>query len=284
MIARFTEEAPRLRRLAYAMLGEVSLAEDVVQESYLRFAAHEPTIEDAAAWLTTTVTRLSLDALKSARARRETYMGPWLPEPVEDTTEPIFGRDISYSLLVLLESLSPRERAVFLLREVFDVPYTHIATILEMSEAAARQLLHRAMEALRARKRQFVVTPESHQALLAAFVAATTMGDTNALEALLARDVTATSDGGGKRSAALRVVHGVRDVARFLVGLARKQPEGATARVASVMGAPALVITAQGEVESLVMLTADEAGQIGDVLMIRNPDKLRGVHAREPWA
>lgn len=273
---RFSPHRARLQRIAYSMLGEVAAAEDVVQESYLRFARHAEAIENDGAWLTTAVTRLAIDAATTARARREVYVGPWLPEPIESTDNSAHcSQDISFALLVLLESLSPKERAVFVLREIFDVAYVEIATALEMSEAAVRQLFHRAWESMRARKQKYAVDEAAHSRLLSEFLQAVTSGDVTALTSLLAQEITSTTDSDGKRSAAMRVVEGQVNVSKLIMGLVAKAGPEVAPRFATINNTPALVLTGQNGIESLLILIANEDGdKIAQICMVRNPEKM----------
>lgn len=273
---RFIPHIPRLQRIAYSMLGEVAAAEDVVQESYLRFARHAASIENDGAWLTTAVTRLAIDAATTARARREIYVGPWLPEPIESTDNSAHcTQDISFALLVLLESLSPKERAVFVLREIFDVAYAEIATALELSETAVRQLFHRAWESMRARKQKYNVDEKAHSNLLTAFVHAVTSGDLSGLTSLLANDISSTTDSGGKRSAATRVVAGQKNVSKLIMGLVAKSGAEVWPRFTIVNNTPALVLFGKDGIESVLILIANEEGdKISQICMVRNPDKV----------
>jgi RNA polymerase sigma-70 factor (ECF subfamily) len=261
------------------MLGEVAAAEDVVQDSFLRFAKHANTIQNDGAWLTTTVARLALDAATSARARREHYVGPWLPEPIENTNESAHcTQDLSFALLVLLETLSAKERAVFVLRELFDVSYEDIATTLDANEPAVRQLFHRALESLRARRHKYVVDEVAHRELLAAFVQAVVSGNVDVLTSLLAHDVTASSDGGGKRSAALKIVSGQNKVLRLILGLVSKGTADFQTRFAMMNNTPALVLQSRGVIDSVIQLIADDTGRIAQICFLRNPDKLTRIH------
>src|SRR5215471_4716367 len=232
----FEPHRQRLLGLAYRMLGSVSEAEDAVQDAYLRWhAIDRDTVSDVRAFLTTTTTRICLDTLKSARARREEYVGPWLPEPVLDTaalapdSRTELAEDLSIALLLTLDRLSPLERGAFLLHDVFDFSFSEVATALERSEAACRQLATRARAHVRdARPRGAAVAPHSgeidakHEQLISAFLAATRSGDLHGLTRLLARDVRVVADGGGKVPAAQRVLEGADRVAAFLVNVARK--------------------------------------------------------------
>jgi len=227
--AAFEGQRSRLVGLAYRMLGMRAEAEDIVQEAYLRWRQAEPGgIDSPEAWLTTVVTRLSIDRLRSAQMRREVYTGPWLPEPIVERRAwspeaRLEARaDLSVAFLYLLERLSAEERAAYLLREVFDYPYARVAGILEKSEAACRQLVHRARERVSQGRPRIPAGEELHSKILTEYVAAVQAQDEAALLRLLAADARAVSDGGGKARAALRVIVGGRRVARFLCGISRK--------------------------------------------------------------
>jgi RNA polymerase sigma-70 factor (ECF subfamily) len=225
-LAAFESARPRLFGIAYRMMGTVAEAEDLVQEAWLRWqGADHGAVREPAAFLATTVTRLALTELDSARARRERYVGVWLPEPVDTAADPALGAEraeaLSFAVLLLLERLSPAERAAYVLHEAFDYPYRRIAAVLETSEANARQLASRARAHL-ARAGTASVTTEQRERLLAAFVAAAEAGDLERLEGVLAEDVVALSDGGGVVSAARRPVVGREKVAPFLLGVIAK--------------------------------------------------------------
>jgi RNA polymerase sigma-70 factor (ECF subfamily) len=282
------------------MLGSIADAEDAVQETYLRWhATDRDKVLDARAFLMTTTTRICLDMLTSARARREQYVGPWLPEPVVDTAAlaPDSGtelaEDLSIALLLTLDRLSPLERAAFLLHDVFDFSFSEVAKALERSEAACRQLASRARAHVRAIRPRGATSPVSqkprrgeggarsgqvdakHAELMAAFVSATQSGDLNALMQLLASDVRVVTDGGGKVAAALNVLDGADRAARFLVGAARKGwRDDFTLRFATINGMPGVIVDAP---EGLVQTAAFEID--GDVIravyVVRNSDKLR---------
>lgn len=219
----FQAVRPRLFGIAYRMLGSATEAEDVVQDAWLRWQATDrAAVREPAAFLATTVTRLAMNALDSARVRREVYVGPWLPEPVATTEDPLLGAErseaLSLAVLLLLERLTPAERAAFVLHEAFDYPYRQVAEVLEVSEANARQLATRARAHLD-RERTAAVAPAEQQRLLGALIAAAQNGDLPALEAVLADDVVALSDGGGVALAARKPVVGRERVAHFLLGV-----------------------------------------------------------------
>lgn len=269
----FEQHRPRLWAIAYRMLGSASDAEDIVQEAYLR-ARNMPSegVESEQAYLSAVVTRLCLDHWKSARIRRETYVGPWLPEPVR-TDEPVDPASISLAFLVLLESLTPLERAVYLLSQVFDYSHEEIARIVGRDEASCRQLLHRARTHVAAQRPRFAPSPEAHRRLLEGFVDACMRGDLKQLEQLLATDVTSYADGGGKVTAARRPQVGVDKVARLYLALFRKAPAGAAGDIELINGLPALVIRVAGHVVGVVEIETDGA-RILAVRAVVNPDKL----------
>jgi RNA polymerase sigma-70 factor (ECF subfamily) len=225
-LATFESVRPRLFGIAYRMMGTVAEAEDLVQEAWLRWQGtdHE-SVREPAAFLATTVTRLALTELDSARARRERYVGSWLPEPVDTSADPALGAEraeaLSLAVLRLLERLTPTERAAYVLHVAFDYPYRRIAEVLETSEANARQWGSRARAHLE-RARTASVTDAQRERLLAAFLAAAQQGDLEALEAVLAHDIVAVSDGGGVVQAARRPVAGRQNVARYLLGVLEK--------------------------------------------------------------
>lgn len=260
--------------LAYRMLGSAADAEDVVQEAWLRFRGAE-SVQAPRAWLTRAVTRLCLDQLKSARHRREKYVGPWLPEPVEtEAADEFDAESISTAFLLLLERLTPRERAVFLLRKVFDVDYPEVARLLDQSESNVRQLFHRAQRHVRENRPRFAASADDHRRLLEGFVSAVQSGNPGAIESLLAEDARAFSDGGGKARAALEVVRGRTRVAKLYWGLARKHST-ATMRmeVRHLNGWPGLVIWEGDRVSSTMTLETD--GQLVYAIhAVLNPDKL----------
>src|SRR5262249_2712171 len=243
-VAAFETHRRALTGLAYRMLGSRAEAEDTVQDAYLRWhAADREAIEEPRRYLGTVVTRLCLDRMKSAQARREVYVGQWLPEPVVDETfnEETAGglaHAISVALMLLLESLSPLERASFLLHDVFGLDFAEIAHALDRGEAACRQLAARARAHIEAGRPRFPASHEDGHRLAAAFQAARTSGDTQAFAQILAKDAVLYSDGGGKRAAALNPIHGADRILRFFAGIARKNPALAAmaARPATVNG------------------------------------------------
>jgi RNA polymerase sigma-70 factor (ECF subfamily) len=275
-LAIFEAHRPRLFGLAYRMLGAVSDADDVLQDARLRWlAADHAAIENAEAYLVTIVSRLALDQLGSARARREVYVGPWLPEPVA-TAPAVDAHDLSLAFLHLLERLSPPERAAFLLAEVFDYSHAEVAQVLGKSEAACRQLAARARAHLR-EERPRLVDGGAHARMLAAFVAACASGELAALERLLRDDVVVVSDGGGKVSAATRPVRGAGRAARMLVGLVRKGGAGLVPEPVVLNGVPSLLLRdATGRIDNAIVLDVAD-GRIASVYIVRNPDKLASL-------
>jgi RNA polymerase sigma-70 factor (TIGR02957 family) len=282
----FDELRPSAFAIAYRMLGSVSEAEDVVQEGFLRLhRAREggEQIESPRAYLSTVVSRLSLDHLRSAGIRRETYVGEWLPEPLVASADDDPARkaemadSLSFAFLVLLESLSPEQRAAFLLREVFDVPYERIAEIVGTSEQNARQLARRARRHVEERRPRFEASREQQEELATRFFAAAEEGDLEGLEELLAHDVVLRGDGGGKVPALTRAVHGRARVARTLMaGLRAGTRFGSfTPRREEVNGQPgALFLDREGRLVGVMILDVAE-GQVQGVNSVVNPDKLR---------
>jgi RNA polymerase sigma-70 factor (ECF subfamily) len=292
--ASFEPHRRRLLGLAYRMLGSMADAEDAVQEAYLRWhAADRERVQDAKAFLMTTTARICLDMLTSARARREQYVGPWLPEPVVDTaalapdSRTELAEDLSVALLLTLDRLSPLERAAFLLHDVFDFSFGELAATLDRSEAACRQLAARARAHVRSVRPRGATAPAAHAGeidarhaqLMSTFVDATRSGDLEALTQMLAEDVRVVTDGGGKAAAALNVLDGADRVARFLVGATRKGwSDDFTLRFATINNLPGIILDGP---EGPVQTTAFEME--GDVVralyVVRNPDKLRHLAA-----
>ena len=280
----FQHYRPLLFGIAYRMLGSAAEAEDTVQDAFLRYAGAAPDqLRSPQAYLSTIVTRLALDRLTAARATRESYIGPWLPEPVLTTDDNGAARaerreSIRLAFLVLLETLTPQERAVFLLREVFEYSYDEVAEMLQLSQANCRQLLHRARTRIAERQPRFQPSPEEQRRLVGRFVAAVEHGDVQGLATLLAEEVVFTGDGGGKVSSARRPVVGSTPVARLLLGLfkhLRELPEFAQAslRLASVNGSPALLTLVGPQIDS-VLTWHFEGEQVAGIAAVRNPDKL----------
>ncbi len=276
--AAFDALRPKLMRVAYRMLGSVADAEDVVQDAWLRWqAADREQVRVPEAFLRRVVTRLSLDQLKSARARREDYVGTWLPDPVVESDE---VDDVTLPLMLALERLSPLERAAFLLHDVFGESFEQVAESLGRDPAACRQLASRAREHVRSEKPRFPVDRAHGMEIAEAFFAASREGDTGRLGTMLAEDVGFYSDGGGKRPAVARVMRGPDEVARTYAALARltRGQRGALVRYAWVNGLPGFVTReADGVLQTTALLV--EQGRVRAIYMMRNPDKLRHLEA-----
>lgn len=271
----FDRLRPRLQRVAYRMLGVMAEAEDVVQDAYLRWHRTEHgAVVNPEAFLTRTVTRLCLDRLKSARARRETYIGEWLPEPVMETETEEDADDLTLTLMLALERLSPLERAAFLLHDVFGQPFEVVADAIGREPAACRQLAARAREHVRTARPRFPVSRDRGLEIADAFFAASRSGDVSALRTLLAADVVMKADGGGKRTAAPQPVRGAEAVAAFFASFAAKpgyQPSQILAR-GLIDGLPGIVSLQRGVLQTTVF--AIENGEIVGIYVMRNPDKL----------
>jgi RNA polymerase sigma-70 factor (ECF subfamily) len=274
---RFQPLRPGLVRLAYRMLGSIAEAEDVVQEAYIRWhQTDRSAIREPGAFLSKTVTRLCLDILKSARVRRETYIGPWLPEPVLETDgEDDLSEDLSLTLMMALERLSPLERAAFLLHDVFGMEFDEVAATLDRDPAACRQLAARARKNVRAERPRYPIDRQEGERMTDAFFAASRSGDLTALRDLLAEDVVSYTDGGGIRNAALNPLFGFRRVAGLFMGVARKD-EGQLPPVlyrGLINGLPGFVTL---EKDGMVQTTSldIEDGRIVGVYVVRNPEKL----------
>jgi RNA polymerase sigma-70 factor (ECF subfamily) len=281
----FEERRGAMTGLAYRMLGSRADAEDVVQDAWIRWRGVEADeVANPAGFLNKVVTRLCLDRLKSARARREVYVGEWLPEPVVDEDNERLGErlgeDLSVAFLLTLERLTPLERAAFLLHDVFDVPFADIAKTLGRTEAACRQLAARAREHVKAGKPRYHPSAEEEQRLTGAFLAATMSGDESLLRGVLAQDVVLHSDGGGIAKATLNPVFGLEKAIRLVLGLKRKfpAPEGTTARLARINGAPGIVFSHEGVVFQTMGLEIVD-GRIAAVYTMRNPDKLARLNS-----
>lgn len=278
----FTTHRRLLFTVAYEMTGSAADAEDVVQEAWLRWSSSDRSgVLDPRAYLVRVTTRLALDRLRVLRRRRETYVGSWLPDPLLTTPDAALqverAEDVSMALLVVLETLSPLERAVFVLREVFDVPYDEIADGLDRSPEAVRQTAHRAREHVRARRPRFSQPDDAQRAAVERFMAACATGDTTALVEILAPDVVVVSDGGGKARAALRPVTGADKVARMLVGLSAKPETTAMAfEPALVNGALGGVWTVGGE-PAMAATVEYDGERVVRVLLFRNPERLAGL-------
>ena len=284
----FNTDKPLLFSIAYRMLGSASDAEDVLQDAWIRYrGADRSNIRSPKAFMTTIVTRLCLDRLKSAQKTREEYVGPWLPEPVltseleDPETMTQRSESVTLAFLVLLEQLSPEERAVFLLKDVFDYEHSEIADILGTTTENSRQLLHRAKTRLKKGRPQPTGTPQSRRAIAERFARAFSTGDASELTALLTSDVGMWSDGGGKATAARRPLIGRDEVRNFLVGLHRIGENTGLIRDASltiedINSEPALVLRVGARMESIFVLSIDNDA-IAEIRVVRNPDKLMRI-------
>jgi RNA polymerase sigma-70 factor, ECF subfamily len=287
MVESFETYRSYLFAIAYRMLGSAMDAEDMVQETYLRYQTTPPeTIVSLKAFLTTILTRLCMDQLHLARRKRELYVGPWLPEPILTATTPESAdpekrvemeESISLAFLVLLEQLQPFERAVFLLREVFEYDFAEIASLLGKSETACRRSFSRAKKHLAEHRPRFPPSAQTHRQMLTSYLQAVQNGEMTALTDLLAEEVTLWADGGGKtKRAALRPITGRDAVARFSLGTVRFLPENYRVELAEVNGQPAVIIRTGGQ--ALLVLTIEvEAERIQTVRLIANPEKLARV-------
>jgi RNA polymerase sigma-70 factor (ECF subfamily) len=284
---QFDELRPLLFSLAYRMLGVRADAEDVVQDAYLRWrSAKESEIRSPKSYLTTVVARLSLDALKAAHHKRETYIGPWLPEPLVEPlgTQPIeMAESLSLAFLHLLESLSPAERVAFLLREVFEADYAGIAETLDSNEANCRQIVTRARQQLRDRRVRFPVDPARHKDALQRFLSACALGDPSHIMSMLAEDAVLYSDGGGKVAAALNPIAGADRVARFIAGLVQKGAARVDVEFVDVNGEPGALLLSETQPVSVLTIELGEDSRVTGVFIVRNPEKL-SLHTTAPRA
>ncbi|MGI5286369.1 RNA polymerase sigma-70 factor [Nonomuraea polychroma] len=277
----FAGMRPRLFGIAYRMLGSVTEAEDLVQDVWLRWQGYDrTTVDNPAAFLATTITRLAINAAQSARARRETYVGPWLPEPVDTSADPHLGAErgeaLEFAVLLLLERLSPTERAAYVLREAFEYPYRQIADIIQLNEAAVRQLVSRARKRVLVERRTPVSRSEQRR-LLAAFITAARSGDLKALEELFAEDVISYSDGGGRVRGAARIpVVGASRVAKVIRAFSDRFWTGVEVAWGSTNGQPSALLSRDGEVFAVLVVNASEQG-IDQLLWMMNPAKLTAV-------
>jgi RNA polymerase sigma factor (sigma-70 family) len=295
----FGEHRNLLFAVAYRILGRVTDAEDVVQEAWLRWAnAKLEEVADPRAFLIRVTTRLAIDRLRRAKTRRESYVGPWLPEPLltdRDVAEDIeLAESVSMALLVVLETLSPLERAVFVLREAFALPYSEIAQTLGRSESAVRQLARRARDHVRERHPRFDTDQATRQRVTERFLTATTNGDLEALMEVLAPGVTLVADGGGRTRAPLHPIYGADKVARFLLSVSTQDkvakfleaitaealPDLLRAHVTRINGEPGIVLTYEGTPVTTIVLDVSE-GVVQTIHLVANPEKLMGVRAVE---
>lgn len=275
--ASFDPLRPQLMRVAYRMLGSVADAEDVLQDAFIRWMGTDrPAVREPEAFLRRTVTRLCLDQLKSARRQRETYVGPWLPDPVVEEAE---EDDVSLPLMLALERLSPLERAAFLLHDVFGLGFEEVAATVQRDAAACRQLAARARLHVREARPRFQVEKQHGLALAQAFFNASRSGDMTALGTMLAADVSIHSDGGGKRPAAMRPIFGFDAVLKVHEALARhfRRNESELIRTGLINGLPGFVTReADGELQTTALEIKE--GKIAAIYVVRNPDKLRHLH------
>ncbi|GGX03811.1 RNA polymerase sigma24 factor [Streptomyces malachitofuscus] len=282
----FEEHRPVLLGVAYRMLGRVADAEDVVQEAWLRWSGGDRSaVREPRGYLVRVTTRLAIDRLRQIKARGETYVGPWLPEPyvtefgdtAPDTAErAVLADSVSLAVLVVMESLSPLERAVFVLREAFGYPYADIAAMLDRGEPAVRQLAGRARKHVEERRPRYDVDPARRRDLTERFMAAAAGGDLAQLMELLAPDVRLVGDSGGKSRAPLRVLESADHVGRFLIGVAGKGIQDAAVRFLELNGGPAVLVLSGGRPDSVLQLDIAD-GRVQAVYVIRNPDKLRSL-------
>ncbi len=274
---QFQDLRPLLFALAYRMLGTRADAEDVVQEAYLRWqSAADEQVRSPKSYLTTIVARLALDGLKAAHRQRETYVGPWLPEPLVapmGTQHLEMAESLSLAFLRVLESLSPSERVAFLLREVFDAGYEEVASALETSEANSRQIVARARKHIQDHRPRFAVDRARQSAVLNEFLTACATGDPAQLTALLSEDAVLYSDGGGKVSAALNPIFGASRVVRFLIGIGRRMP-ALSVQFADVNGAVGAILLEAGRPNSVITCDVTAEGRIANLYVVSNPDKL----------
>ena len=292
----FHTHRPRLLALAYRLLGSRADAEDVVQDAWLRWhQADQSAIVDPLAWLVTATTRLGIDRLRALRARREHYVGPWLPEPARieeddgpagDVAGPAPGParaagtpgQVSLAFLAVLERLGTEERAAFLLKEAFDYDYAQIAALLGQGEANCRQMVHRARQRLAAARARFEVSPQRHRVLLEKFMHAARGGDRAALESLLHADARLVSDGGGKAVAVIRPLLGGERIARLFWAAYRRQDPAIEWRIGRVNGEPA-ILRYRGGVLAAVMVAVTDGERITELFTVANPDKLGVTNA-----
>ncbi|REK86908.1 RNA polymerase sigma-70 factor [Streptomyces inhibens] len=283
----FEEHRPVLFGVAYRMLGRVADAEDVVQDAWLRWSgADRADVREPRAFLVRVTTRLAIDRLRQVQSRRESYVGPWLPEPLAtdfgsapDTAErAVFTESVTLAVLVVMESLSPLERAVFVLREAFGYPYAEIAAALDRSEAAVRQLAGRARRHVEEGRPRFEVDPGRQRDLTERFMAAAAGEDLEGLLSLLAADARLVGDSGGKAKAPLRIIESADKVARFLFGVAKSAPAGLEFSLVELNGGMALLAHDGGVPDSVIQLGMAD-GKIQTVYIVRNPEKLGSLAA-----
>jgi RNA polymerase sigma-70 factor (ECF subfamily) len=285
-LAAFQEHRRELFGIAYRMLGSVADAEDILQDAWLKWNSVDASrVDHPRAYLARTVTNLSLNKLQSASVRRETYVGPWLPEPLVTAAEDAAhdaeqNEAVSLAMLVVLETLSPLERAVFILKEVFGFSYGEIAGMLDRNETAVRQVGTRARSHVQARRPRYDAPADTRRRVTDEFLAACLGGDLNQVLELLAPDVTAWTDGGGKVRAALRPLHGADKVARWILGVIAGQPPAIHVSPVLVNGEPGLLVTSAGVPDDVVAVDLNDHNRIEAIRLIRNPDKLQHITTR----
>ncbi|WBO67747.1 RNA polymerase sigma-70 factor [Streptomyces camelliae] len=285
----FEEHRPLLMGVAYRMLGRIADAEDVVQDAWLRWSgADRAAVREPAAYLVRIATRLSIDRLHQVRARGEAYVGPWLPEPYvtefgdtapDAADRALLADSVSFAVLVVLESLSPLERAVFVLREAFGYPYAEIATLLDRGEPAVRQLAGRARRHVEERRPRYEVDPAQRREMTERFLVAASEGDLDGLMALLAPDVRLVGDSGGKAKTPSRIMHTADKVGRFLAATVPTAPAEMSYRFVEANGGPAVLVMHGDQPDNLFQLEIAD-GRVTTVYIVRNPDKLRHLTAR----
>jgi RNA polymerase sigma-70 factor (ECF subfamily) len=279
----FESLRPRLFGIAYRMLSSASEAEDLVQDVWLRWqTCDRSAVDNPAAFLATATTRMAINELQSARVRRETYIGPWLPEPVDTSADPYLGAErgeaLEFATMMLMERLTPNERAAYVLREAFDYPYRRIADVVQLKEPAVRQLVSRARKRVTGERRAPVSTVAQRE-LLASFIAAARVGDMAALERLFSADVTSLSDGNGATRVSRRPVVGVVRVAKYISAISSWFWDGMDVRWVTANGQPAAVLSRHGDVFGLLTVTGSADG-IDQLLWMVNPEKLSAVAER----
>jgi RNA polymerase sigma-70 factor (ECF subfamily) len=279
----FNQHRARLFGIAYRMLGVYSDAEDIVQEAYIGWhKADADEIETAEAWLVTVVSRLSIDRLRKLKSERETYIGPWLPEPLIASDAPNaaeeleFASNVSMAFMILLERLSPVERAAFLLHDVFDCAYADVARIVGKTETASRQLIHRARERVKTDKPRFEANEKMREDLIRKFSAASETGDEKTLLALFADEVSMTSDGGGKVQAARKIVRGKAKLAHALAMFGAKYGEHFSHKFTAINGEPGLLTFIDGKIYGATTFEFED-GKIAAMYRVMNPDKLKQI-------
>jgi RNA polymerase sigma-70 factor (ECF subfamily) len=279
----FSRLRPRLFSIAYRMLGVRADAEDVVQDAWLRWdGSEQAALQSQEAWLVTIVTRLSIDRLRVAKAERESYAGWWLPEPLLEVdqhtpeSQAEMAGELGVAFMWVLERLSPDERAAFLLRQVFDYDYSEVAELLGKSEAACRQMVHRAQERVQQDRKRFGVDQDAHRSLLGKFLDAARTGQAAAIQALLAANVELVSDGGGKVPSFPRIIHGIGAVTRLFCRTLDKYPGQVEYRSATLNGEPGFLRYIGGQLESALAFGIQD-GRISGIYVVRNPDKLTGI-------